>query len=228
MSKLIMSLFLNAYDDVRPSNAPSRSPIKWARDIQSVLVNNPKSEDYTIDPGTTQIIFNSMRALLQDGTTEYSLALVPLSTTTYSLSWSGGTAPNFRTPRVLTTASTTQVTSSVNGPVETFTFTSTFATYASFTGMIPGMTTSVTITATNIGTIGNSVILDADGTSSINTLIANWNTANPGNTIALTSGDGTQIPLIGVAATYSGTPEVPHCQSPSLPIISALVAIPSF
>jgi hypothetical protein len=206
MSKLILSVNLQAYDDSRPSNAPSRSPIKWSRDLQSIVVNNPKSEDYTIAPGSTQSLFSGMRILNQDGTTEYSLALAPLSTTTYQLSWAGGTAPNFRTPRSIGIDATTQVTTSVNATVETFTFTSTFSTYAFFTGTIPGMSTPVTITATNIGTIGNSVVLDADGTSSINTLITNWNTANPSNTIALTTGDGTQIPLVGIAATYSGTP----------------------
>jgi hypothetical protein len=206
MSKFSISLFLQAYDDARASNAPSRSPIRWNRDLNGVSVLNPSTVDYTIDPGTTQILFSSIRTLLQDLTTEYSLALLPLSTTTYVLSWVGGTAPNFRTPRVLATDATTQITTSVNGPVETFTITSTFATYASFTGLIAGMTTSVTITANTIGTVGNSVVLDADGTSSISTLITAWNTANPSNTITLTSGDGTQIPSAGTYAMYSGTP----------------------
>jgi hypothetical protein len=68
------------------------------------------------------------------------------------------------------------------------------------------MTTSVTITATSLGVIGNTVVLDTDGISTINTLIANWNTANPGNTIALTSGDGSQTPTVGTFASYTGTP----------------------
>src|SRR5665213_3519957 len=206
MSKLNFSIFLNAYDDGRSSNAPSRNPIKWARDTQGLVVSNPSSADYTIDPGTTQLLFSGIRTLLQDSTTHYSFALKPSSTSTYVLSWASGTMPNFRTPRVVAIDATTQVTTSVNGTVETFTFTSTFATYASFTGMIPGMTTPVTITATNLGTIGNAVLLDADGTSTIATLIANWNTANPSNTIALTTGDGTQIPLVGTFASYTGTP----------------------
>jgi hypothetical protein len=204
MSKLSLSLYLNAYDDSRPSNTPSRNPIKWARDLQSVIVNNPKSEDYTIDPGTTQILFNSVRTLLQDLTTQYSLALTPGATNSYTLSWTGGTAPNFRTPRTTGANATTQVTTSLNGTV--LTFTSIPGTYASFTGQIAGMTTPVTITANTLGTIGNSVVLTADGTSSINTLISNWNIANPSNTITLTTGDGTQIPAAGTYASYTGTP----------------------
>jgi hypothetical protein len=204
MSKLNLSVVLNAYDDNRPSNAPSRNPIKWARDMQGLSVNNPSSADYAIDPGTTQLLFSGMRTLLQDGTTEYSLALAPNQTSIYALTWDGGTAPNFRTPRTTGADATTQITTSVNGPVETFT--SSTGTQASFTGMIAGMTTPVTITATNIGLSGNSVVLTADGTSSINTLIANWNTANPSNLISLTSGDGTQIPAAGSFASYTGTP----------------------
>ncbi len=203
MSKLSMSIYLNAYDDQRPSNAPSRSPINWARDVQSALVSNPKSEDYTIAPNSTQILFSGTRTLLQDLTTQYSLALVPLSTTTYSLSWTGGTAPNFRTPRTTGANATTQITTSINGTV--LTFSSIPGTYASFTGAIPGMTTGVIITANNLGAGGNSVVLTANGTSSVNTLISNWNTANPSNQVTLTAGDGTQIPLNGTYATFSGT-----------------------
>jgi len=204
MSKLNLSVVLNAYDDNRPSNAPSRNPIKWARDLQGLVVSNPKSEDYTIAPGQTQVLFAGMRVLLQDVTTEYSIALKPLQTSTYVLSWASGTMPNFRTPRVTGANATTQITTSVNGPIETFT--SSTSTPASFTGAITGMTTSVTITATNIGVSGNSVVLTADGTSSINALIAAWNTANPSNTISLTLGNGTQIPAAGTFAMYSGTP----------------------
>ena len=204
MSKLNLSVFLNAYDDNRPSNAPSRNPIKWARDLIGLSVSNPKSEDYTIAPGQTQVLFSGMRTLAQDGTTEYSLALAPNQTSIYQLSWAAGTMPNFRTPRTTGADATTQITSSINGPIETFT--SSLGVPAFFTGMIAGMTTPVTITAVNVGTPGNSVVLVADGTSSINALIAAWNTANPSNTIALTTGDGTQIPTGGgTFAMFTGT-----------------------
>jgi hypothetical protein len=79
-------------------------------------------------------------------------------------------------------------------------------THASYSGTILGTTTPVVITANVLGTNGSLVSLRGDGTSSINTLIANWNTANPSNQITLTSGDGTQIPAGGIFATYTGTP----------------------
>lgn len=74
---------------------------------------------------------------------------------------------------------------------------------ASYTGIIQGTQSSVSIYADNAGVIGNSITLTFDGVSTIATTIANYNAANPSNTIFLNSGDGTQIP--GVNASYSGT-----------------------
>jgi hypothetical protein len=67
------------------------------------------------------------------------------------------------------------------------------ATTASFSGQVPGMVTDVQIDADNAGVAGN-IALNFDGILDIDTVIANWNGANPGNTVTLTSGDGTQIP----------------------------------
>jgi hypothetical protein len=75
---------------------------------------------------------------------------------------------------------------------------------ASYTGTVTGTSTAVTITANNVGTGGNSVTLNFDGVTSINTAITNWNTANPSNTISLTAGDGTQIPTVGALVQLSG------------------------
>lgn len=66
--------------------------------------------------------------------------------------------------------------------------------YAYFTGVVPGTTTAVTITADVPGTIGNSIELIANSTDTITTMIATWNSANPANACTLTTGDGTQIP----------------------------------
>jgi hypothetical protein len=77
--------------------------------------------------------------------------------------------------------------------------------YAHFTGVVSGVSTSVTITANTIGSIGNGATLIGNGTSNISTLITGWNTANPSNQITLTAGDGTQIPNGGLVATFSGT-----------------------
>lgn len=202
MSNFSFSFYLNAYSDSNASNAPSRNNFKWMRNINGLPVSNPTSVAFELAPGESRTLFSGTRTLSQDGTTEYSISLKPFTSNTYILSWVGGTAPNFRTPRTVGSDATTEVNVALNGPVATFT--SVPLTFASFNGQVAGMTTNILITAVTGGTGGNSVVLTGDGTSSITTLIAAWNTANPSNTIALTYGDGTQIPSSGATITLTG------------------------
>lgn len=120
MSKLSLSVYLNAYSDGQPSNSPGMNNFKWNRDINSMLVENPINQANTIAPGETRALFNGTRTLAQDGTTQYSISLKPLTTNTYVLANVAGTAPNFRVPRVTGADNTTQVTVVVNGPIVTF------------------------------------------------------------------------------------------------------------
>jgi hypothetical protein len=121
----------------------------------------------------------------------------------YTLSAVAGTLPNFRTPRTTGAGATTQLIATVNGPLVTFSGASIGITAATFIGTISGMATSVTITANVLGTGGNAIVITPDGTSNVTQLIATWNTANPSNTVTLSSGDGTQIPT-GGSFTFSG------------------------
>ena len=202
MSKFSLSVYLNAYSDAFPSNQPGQNNFKWNRDLNSVLVNNPTQIAAQVAPGETLSLFSGMRTLAQDVTTQYSLALAPNQTSIYALTAVAGTLPNFRTPRTTGADATTQVNVSVNGPLVTFT--SSPGLYAQFTGQLPGMTSSVTITANTLGTVGNAVDIVADGTSSISALISAWNTANPGNQVTLTSGVGAQIPNAPTFASFNG------------------------
>lgn len=123
MSKLSLSVYLNAYSDAQPSNNPGMSNFKWNRDLNSIFVNNPTNLAASIAPGETRNLFSGLRTLTQDNTTEYSIDLKPLSTNTYVLSWATGAMPRFRLPRSTEADTTTQVTVVVNGPVVTFTST---------------------------------------------------------------------------------------------------------
>lgn len=58
-----------------------------------------------------------------------------------------------------------------------------------------GTATAVTIKALSSGTVGNSVTLVFDGSTTITNTITAWNIANPANQVALTSGSGSQIPV---------------------------------
>jgi hypothetical protein len=79
-------------------------------------------------------------------------------------------------------------------------FTSYIPASSSFTGKVAGMTTDVTLTATTSGLLSNSITLAGDGTKTVNTLVSDWNTANPTNTIVTPIiGIGTQIPSAGTS-----------------------------
>jgi len=67
------------------------------------------------------------------------------------------------------------------------------AVAAQFEGQVAGMTTDVTVDADNAGSAGN-ITLEADEVKDIDELIADWNAANPNNTVSLSDGDGSQVP----------------------------------
>lgn len=53
---------------------------------------------------------------------------------------------------------------------------------------------NVTYTADTIGSAGNAIILDFDGIKDIDTVIGDWNTANPTNIVLSDAGDGSVVP----------------------------------
>jgi hypothetical protein len=75
---------------------------------------------------------------------------------------------------------------------------------ASFTGIIEGTATSVTLTAMTPGAPGNTITLIFNGTNTIAQAIAAWNFVNTQNQVVLTVGDGTQIPTSGAPAPLTG------------------------
>jgi hypothetical protein len=201
-----MLLFLNSYSDPHSTNNPDRNGIKWTRELNGIPVQDAgQTMPFTLAPGESKTLFNTTRTLLQDTSTQYSISLGVAMPNTYTLTAVGGTLPNFRTPRTTGEDATTQVTVTLNGPVATFS-TPTPGTFASFMGYIPGMFSSVTLTANTSGSAGNSISLLGNGISSVNSLITAWNTANPGNQVTLTAGSGLQIPNAGMFASFTGIP----------------------
>lgn len=96
------------------------------------------------------------------------------------------------------------------------------AVAAEFSGQVAGMTTDVTITADNDGTAGNSILLQFDGLDDIDTVLAAWNLANPGNTASLT-GDGSQIPDNGEEIQLAGgAAAVPDSDADTAPAKAAM------
>lgn len=120
MSKLNFLVYLNTYSDASASNNPSLSNFKWAREITGIPASNPISEAFSLAPGETKTIFSGTRTLMEDGTTAYGIALKPLSSNTYRITNTAGTAPQFRVLRTNGADATTQITAVVNGPIVTF------------------------------------------------------------------------------------------------------------
>lgn len=136
MSKLNFLVFLNTYSDIAASNNPSLSNFKWTRDVSGVPVSNPVSEAFQLAPGESQTLISGSRTLSSDNTTQWNIALKPLSSNTYILSATGGTAPQFRTLRAIASDVTTQVTVTRNGPLTIFTFTG--GTLPDLSSVVPG------------------------------------------------------------------------------------------
>lgn len=139
MATLKTLIFLQGYEG-SPSgacagNPPSRNFFKWTRENQS-SISSALSETFQIAPGESQTLFSGTVSLTQDGTTQYSLALAPFQSNIYQLTNTAGTAPTFRTLRTIGTDATTQVTTSVNGPILTYTFTG--GTLPNLSSVVPG------------------------------------------------------------------------------------------
>lgn len=124
MPNLNLLVFLNSYSDPNSSNNPSLSNFKWDREMNGLSCSNPQSLAFSLAPGESRVLFNGVRSLAQDNTTQYTLTLKPLTTNTYVLSAVGGTLPNFRAPRAPGADATTQITVTQNGPLLTFASTS--------------------------------------------------------------------------------------------------------
>lgn len=120
MSNLSLIVHLNAQSDQNPSNAPNLENFKWTRETSGLNISNPSSIMFSLAPGESRSLFDGIRTLAQDGSTQYDIALKPANSSIYVLSHSGGTAPEFRAPRVSGADATTAVTVTVNGPVVTF------------------------------------------------------------------------------------------------------------
>lgn len=199
MSTLNFLVFLNAYSDSNSSNNPTLGNFKWDREINGLSVNNPQSLQLSLAPGETKTLFSGSRTLGQDGTTEYSIALKAFTTNTYVLSWTGGTAPNFRTPRTSGADATTQVTVTTNGPLTTF----------ASSGGTPFAFTSGGVVVGDYVTVGNSFNQLNQGTFKIlsftdTSFTVENETGTAEGPITLGSGFAAQVQIYSAAGVQAG------------------------
>ncbi len=101
MSTLTLATSILAFEDEDASSNPQRRLVDWKRCLQNVPCADPQSRKYSIDPLSEEVVFDGQRTVTIDGTTQFSLGLSTLDPSRYRITWTGGTAPGFRTDRAL-------------------------------------------------------------------------------------------------------------------------------
>ena len=200
MGTLKSLIFLQAYEDGVSSNQPQRQQFKWTREITNANISNALSETFQAQAQTTLSLFSGVRTLTQDNTTQYSIALVPLNTSLYQLTNVGGAVPTFRTLRVINTDATSQVTTSINGPILTYTFTG--GTLPDLSSVVPGDNVLIgnLFNPLNVGSTGIWQIVSKTSTS--------FSVVNPNGyvqgPITLGAGFANQIRIFSAAGVQIG------------------------
>ncbi len=95
------SILIHGDGEIATAN-PERRFVDWKQKVEGVPVDRPDSRQYRLEPGETLTAFSGSRTLTSDVTTEFTLTLNPMLTSTYRLTSTAGTAPGFRTDRALT------------------------------------------------------------------------------------------------------------------------------
>jgi hypothetical protein len=121
MSKLNILVHLNSYLDAKPSNSPSLNSFRWTREVQGQDVGKSQSLEFCLAPGESRQLFDGLRALSHDNTTEYSISSKPGSPSVYVLAHESGAQPEFRAPRTTGADATTVAELTKNGSVLTLT-----------------------------------------------------------------------------------------------------------
>lgn len=106
MATLNLIYKLTSYLDLPRNSNPLRRPFDESVSIEGLAVSKPQSVVYEIPALSSVVVFDGTRTLTMDGTTQLMLSLTSLDSTRYRLSWTGtGTAPGFRTARLVVVAS---------------------------------------------------------------------------------------------------------------------------
>ena len=132
MKLLNLAHHILAYDPVSgETNNPLKRFTDWTRRYNNLQVNKPQSDNICVAPGATKSLFSGVVATSIDGTTAFSIALLSGSSTSYRMTSTAGTSPNFRTARSIASDATSQISVTVNNNA-TATFTASGGTIADF------------------------------------------------------------------------------------------------
>jgi len=164
MSNYSVAIVLSSQD------ATYRKFFDWRRTSSNIPCTNPQITNYQVAPSATTVVFNGVRSLALDNTTQLTLTLSPIDPNRYRFTWTGGTNPVFRTDRALTCVGHTITMATIpNGTVSC-----TSSTVGDFTAVvvsdivwIPGVTTGDTATVFDEINVGQWVVIGKDVTSTI-------------------------------------------------------------
>jgi hypothetical protein len=133
------------FGDPIASSNPTQRYVDWTRKYSQIPVSNARSNSYSIEPLSSVAVFDGTRSTSVSDTTQFSVALSPINSSTYRFSWTAvGTAPAFRTDRALTLSGldVTLVTQANNSVVVTVSVGSPFgAVTVGDVVFLPGTTT---------------------------------------------------------------------------------------
>lgn len=102
MATINIAVKIIAFGDEQINSNPRLRYVDWLRDLSGISVTDPRAEAHRIEVGGSRTLFDGTRATTIDGTTAFSLALLPLDGgSRYRITHTGGTNPTFRTPRNL-------------------------------------------------------------------------------------------------------------------------------
>jgi len=122
-NKMNLNIHINAYDDETATNSPSRSNVKWNREMQGIDICEPESKSIKLQANQEVTLFSGTVSTNADITTTWDLSLKAGSTNIYRIQYNIGTAPDFRIARVSGADATTEVTITKNAKLLTYTST---------------------------------------------------------------------------------------------------------
>jgi hypothetical protein len=116
-----------AFADVGGNSNPTKRFVDWSVQ-RSYSVANPQSTPITVDPGATVTLFNSLRTLATDSSSQFKLELSTLASDRYRLAYQVGESADPQIRILRGDAATSTVTIVVNAN-QTVTMTSTLALF---------------------------------------------------------------------------------------------------
>lgn len=160
---------IQIFTDTQISSNPLRSIPDYTQNYQLITVNNPKTNEYDINPGASMTVFNGSVATTIDGTTAFTTSINPILLNTYRFTWTGGTNPTLKTNRNLTLSGAI-ITATVNNNV-LVTFSVSGGTFSGVTVgdtlWLPGPTTGDAFTPFNVLNQGLWTVIGVGSSTSI-------------------------------------------------------------